>query len=385
MFNCYPNNNLLFNMNKIEELKKIKQMLDDGILSESEYTLLKSEIINNVPANNLSISENVEIENDNQSSIDVEDIDTEEGELPIVKPHFGKKGVVLFFSIIAILVVIYQLNDKGLISFKNKTEISDDNIKDLADLETYINNEADSYCESWHKAIAYNNEQKKHEEWVRLDGRILDFEIQIIPLLVKNNDLPDEYVKKGADFFNKRLSSCGYYYYGGSPPDTNLNESNKIDESQTIEPVIINHENDSNETQTNDSEYDSTDSNENSSLNDKSNSNKPKYIIYDLGQSFNYDEAESECIKRKMRLPDYDELLEISNSPELMGNLKANDKSLSYWSSTDYIEGQPFSNMESVHGDNVKKYKKNYNPFTDKTIMTDTDIRMKKNCLCIEN
>lgn len=232
-------------MNKIEELKKIKQMLDDGILSESEYTLLKSEIINNVPANNLSISENVEIENDNQSSIDIEDIDTEEGELPIVKPHFGKKGVALFFSIIAILVVIYQLNDKGLISFKNKTEISDDNIKDLADLETYINNEADSYCESWHKAIAYNNEQKKHEEWVRLDGRILNFEIQIIPLLVKNNDLPDEYVKKGADFFNKRLSSCGYYYYGGSPPDTNLNESNKIDESQAIEPVIINHEYDS--------------------------------------------------------------------------------------------------------------------------------------------
>lgn len=236
-------------MNKIEELKKIKQMLDDGILSESEYTLLKSEIINNLPANNLFISENIEIENDNQSSIDVEDIDTE-GELPFVKPHFGKKGVVLFFSIIAILVVIYQLNDKGLISFKNKTEISDNNIKDLADLETYINNEADSYCESWHKTIAYNNEQKNHEEWVRLDGRILNFEIQIIPLLVKNNDLPDEYVKKGADFFNKRLSNCGYYYYGGSPPEMNLNESNKIDESQAIEPVIINHE------------YDTTDSTE---------------------------------------------------------------------------------------------------------------------------
>ena len=138
----------------------------------------------------------------------------------------------------------------------------------------------------------------------------------------------------------------------------------------------------SNESQTVNTEYDS---NNNSDSSEKLNPNKPKYIIYDLGQSFNYDEAESECIKREMRLPDYDELLEISNSPELVKNLKANDKSLSYWSSTDYIEGQPFSNMESVHGDNAKKYKKNYNPFTDKTIMTDTDIRMKKNCLCIEN
>lgn len=138
----------------------------------------------------------------------------------------------------------------------------------------------------------------------------------------------------------------------------------------------------SNVSQTVNTEYDSSESNSDSSEN--LNSNKPKYKIYDLGHSYNYDEAESECISRKMRLPDYNELIEISNSPELIKNLKGNDKSLSYWSSTDYIEGEPFSNKETIQGGDIKNYKKNYNPYTEKTIMTDTDTRMTKNCTCIE-
>jgi hypothetical protein len=338
-------------MNKVEELKKIKQMLDDGILSESEYTLLKSEIINNVPANNLLISENVEIENDNQSSIDAEDLDIEEGELPVVKPHFGKKGGVLFFSIIAILVVIYQLNDKGLISFKNKTEISDDNIKDLADLETYINNEADSYCESWHKAIAYNNEQKKHEEWVRVDGFILYFQTQIIPLVVKNNDLPDDYVNKGFDFFEKRLASCGYYYYGGSPPEKQIIESNKTDELQIVEPVII--ENDSNDIS--EPENNIEISTDNISI------TKGKYyeggtIFYidDTGkhgllcsknlsgqQGNNYEEAENLCNNyisgnfKDWYLPSIDELMLLYSQKKSINFLKSDVYSF-YSSSTEY-------------------------------------------------
>lgn len=122
--------------------------------------------------------------------------------------------------------------------------------------------------------------------------------------------------------------------------------------------------------------------NTNTSNDENSNSIKTKYRIYDLGYPTNYNEAESECSSRKMRLPNYDELIEISYSSELMKNLKTNDKSESYWSSTDYIDGQPFVNKESIQGDDSKKYKKNYNPFTEKTIMTDT--RLKKNCTCIE-
>ena len=84
-----------------------------------------------------------------------------------------------------------------------------------------------------------------------------------------------------------------------------------------------------------------------------------------------------------MRLPRYEELVEIANSSELLKNLKPNDKSQSYWSSTEYIEGQAFSNKEEIQNENESKiYRKNYNPFTEKTIMT--DIKMSKNCICVE-
>lgn len=132
-------------------------------------------------------------------------------------------------------------------------------------------------------------------------------------------------------------------------------------------------------------EQDSLEENKANSSNDENSNSliaKPRFRIYDLGYPINYLDAESECRNRKMRLPDYNEFLEICNTPELLKGLKTNDKSLSYWSSTDYIDGQPFVNKESVQGDDLKNYKKNFNPFTEKTIMTDT--RLTKNCICIE-
>jgi hypothetical protein len=136
----------------------------------------------------------------------------------------------------------------------------------------------------------------------------------------------------------------------------------------------------SNENQTVNREYDSTNSNRDSSEN--SNINKSTYRIYNLNYSINYIDAESKCKILNMRLPDYEELLEVSNSPELMKNLTTLDENGSYWSSTDYIDGDPFDNKESIRGDDSKKFKKNYNPFYKKTIMTDT--RLTKNCFCIE-
>lgn len=139
------------------------------------------------------------------------------------------------------------------------------------------------------------------------------------------------------------------------------------------------------QTSYNNQEQDSLEENKANAPNDENSNSlaaKPRFRIYDLGHSINYIEAEAECRSRGMKMPDYNELLEISTSPELLKNLKTNDRSQSYWSSTDYIDGQPFMNKESIKGDDPKSYKKNYNPFTEKTIMTDT--RLTKNCICIE-
>lgn len=122
--------------------------------------------------------------------------------------------------------------------------------------------------------------------------------------------------------------------------------------------------------------------NTNSSNNENSYSKNPKFKIYDLGYIINYTDAESKCRNRNMRLPNYNELLEIANSPDLMRTFNPNDKSESYWSSTDYIEGESYRHKEQIGEGGSKIFKKNYNPFTEKTTMTDT--RMLKNCLCIE-
>ncbi|MDD2673927.1 MAG: hypothetical protein PHF81_03505 [Flavobacterium sp.] len=268
-----------------------------------------------------------------------------------------------------LMVGVFILISSGCRNDKNTKNEMKTNFSSCEEVISYVKYRAYTSLEKeWgearlgHISLDNNGDFQIDLVWnkIKVNGRIVQF------TFTKGPYGPESFVMINCDYRE------GNTYVNEDASDSDYSISNDYDD-------------DSHEVQAGSSEFDSTDSNENSSLSDKSNSNKPKYIIYDLGQSFNYDEAESECIKREMRLPDYDELLDISNSPELVKNLKANDKSLSYWSSTDYIEGQPFSNMESVHGDNLKKYKKNYNPFTDKTIMTDTDIKMKKNCLCIEN
>lgn len=106
-----------------------------------------------------------------------------------------------------------------------------------------------------------------------------------------------------------------------------------------------------------------------------------KYKIYNINDLLNYFDAEEECRSRNMRLPTYDELIEISKSEELL-KLNPISKSESYWSISDYIDGQVYSKKESIQSNNPINYKKNYNPYTEETIMT--DVKMQKNCFCIE-
>ena len=114
----------------------------------------------------------------------------------------------------------------------------------------------------------------------------------------------------------------------------------------------------------------------------ENNTIKPKYKIYEIGQYLNYYDAEEECGNRNMRLPNYDELIEISNSEE---RLKLNPilKSEGYWSSTVYNEGETYIKKESIsESTSPIIFKKSYNPYTEETIMT--DVKLLKNCFCIE-
>lgn len=162
--------------------------------------------------------------------------------------------------------------------------------------------------------------------------------------------------------------------------DSNLNKEETNTESDYSYSDSNNDENYPNEPM--DDGYNGEENNSISAQNENNKSETPKFKIFNFEYQLEYSVAEAQCAKKNMRLPSYEELVEIANSSELLKNLKPYDKGESYWTSTEFKDGQNFSFKEMKSGDEPKIFRKNYNPFTEKTIMT--DIRMSKNCICIE-
>jgi hypothetical protein len=117
------------------------------------------------------------------------------------------------------------------------------------------------------------------------------------------------------------------------------------------------------------------------------NSEENKRIkIFNISNYFKYSEAENECLGRDMRLPTYKELLFISKDDDLKKQLKIINSNQVFWSSTDYKIGEEYTDKQSVItnqiGEDKKKFKKTFNPFTEKTIITDVEIY--ESCICVD-
>ena len=98
-----------------------------------------------------------------------------------------------------------------------------------------------------------------------------------------------------------------------------------------------------------------------------------------------YSEAENECLERDMRLPTYKELLFISKDDDLKKQLKIINSNKVFWSSTDYKIGEEYTErlyISNQISEDKKTFKKTYNPFTEKTIMTDVEI--SESCFCVD-
>lgn len=143
-------------MNKIEEIKKIKKMLEDGLLTESEYFLLKSEIIN--ATTHVQNIENSLIKNtEPQSKDNTSKKETSTNlDLPIIKPLYSKKGIILFTVIIAGLILFYQLYNVGLINFKHQSETNDDSISGSKQIESILTKQENLLTiDEWYKIADY--------------------------------------------------------------------------------------------------------------------------------------------------------------------------------------------------------------------------------------
>jgi hypothetical protein len=99
----------------------------------------------------------------------------------------------------------------------------------------------------------------------------------------------------------------------------------------------------------------------------------------------NYSDAENVCQSKNMRLPTYTELIEINKS-DLRVNLSPKDKSITYWTSTNFDETEENRYISKVfYQENESNviFHKTFNPFTEKTEFIDS--KMKCNFICIGN
>ena len=107
--------------------------------------------------------------------------------------------------------------------------------------------------------------------------------------------------------------------------------------------------------------------------------------IFNVSNYLKYMDAENVCLEREMRLPTYEEMMLISKDVDLKNQLQVINSNEGFWSSTDFkiTEDKYFTKefLNNQISEDKKKYKKTFNPFNEKTIITDVEI--DKRCFCI--
>lgn len=89
-------------------------------------------------------------------------------------------------------------------------EIDYNNLKTQVDLNNYVLERANAWCEVWQRACNYSNETKRWQEQVYTDGMIDNFTMSVLPAVVQNNDLPSSYIEPANELFLNKMKECGW-------------------------------------------------------------------------------------------------------------------------------------------------------------------------------
>ncbi len=111
--------------------------------------------------------------------------------------------------IVGLFVILFGI--ASLLDLKWKESLNKK--KDWSDLEEYVKEQAVTDCNFFHKIQTYQNSQKQQQDWIRLDGTVIDFEFRYLRNWVMDNDLPDENFKKAVNLYESELKNCGYHRY----------------------------------------------------------------------------------------------------------------------------------------------------------------------------
>jgi TonB family protein len=240
-------------MDKLTRLKELKQLLDDGLLTQEEFDKFKSELFS-VSAENQNNDSQIPVTS-NEENITVEEktIDSEVFQVNTENIESEKKYVKELNStqtnhsywryILAIVFFLgggfyifyhFVLRDKWANEDKIESQQTFDNLnaktrftyltQPIDDLEsmsvtgisneqelyTYLDEVAVFWCSEWKKAKEYQNENKRHEEMLKIDRCINAYPLGFQQGLIMLNDLPMELNTKAREHFQQKVKNLGF-------------------------------------------------------------------------------------------------------------------------------------------------------------------------------
>jgi hypothetical protein len=260
-------------MDKISRLKELKQLLDDGLLTQEEFNKYKSELIDGdiknhndeVKTFNTSIEGNIgkeeNLDNLNASFIEQKKTKDQQSEKKYVQDlsssktnhSYGRYILAILFFVVGGFYIFYHfvLKDKWANIDKIESQQNFDNLnaktrftyltQPVDDLEsmsvTGISNEQELYayldevavfwCSEWKKAQGYQNENKRFEEMLKVDRCINAYPLGFQQGLIMLNDLPMELNTKAREHFQQKVKNLGFDPFWN---EESVGESTDLDE-----------------------------------------------------------------------------------------------------------------------------------------------------------
>jgi hypothetical protein len=243
-------------MDKLTRLKELKQLLDDGLLTQEEFDKFKSELIsvsaekqnNDSQMPETSNEENITIEEKtidskvshieqvNTESIESEKKKIEELNSSQTNHSYWRYILAIVFFLGGGFYILYHfvLKDKWANEDKIESQQTFDNLnaktrftyltQPIDDLEsmsltgisneqelyTYLDEVAVFWCSEWKKAKEYQNENKRHEEMLKIDRCINAYPLGFQQGLIMLNDLPMELNTRAREHFQQKVKNLGF-------------------------------------------------------------------------------------------------------------------------------------------------------------------------------
>jgi len=233
-------------MDKISKLSELKQLLDDGLLTQDEFDKIKTEILSGKKLNSTNekpsnYSDSINTSSNEKKIEQPSDISNEETfdsgkkyvqELEEIKTSksYGRYilSILLFIGFIGITSYNFYFKEKwanedkiaeanGNTRFTYLTEPIDDlesysvtGIKSEEELFAYLDEVATFWSHEFKKAQEFQNENRRFEEMLKVDRCINAYPLGFQEGLIMLNDLPMELNSKAREYFQNKVRELGF-------------------------------------------------------------------------------------------------------------------------------------------------------------------------------